>query len=66
MFEKIKNVIKRFKIVIIIAFIVIIVSIVLASCSSIGDNNRVQFGLTNEAVSGTQVKDDGYMVIRRE
>ena len=66
MFEKIKNFIKRFKIIFIVVFVVIVISVVFASCSSIGDNNRVQFGLTNEAVSGTQVKDDGYIVIRYE
>ena len=64
MIEKIKSFIKRFKVFVIIAVIVIIISMIFASCSSIGDNNRVQFGLTNEAVSGTQVKDNGYIVIR--
>lgn len=63
MFEKVKNVVKRFKIVIFIAVIVIAISIAFVSCSSIGDNNRVQFGLTNEAVSGTQVKDDGFIIV---
>ena len=64
MIEKVKSFIKRFKVVVVIALVVIVISVVLASCSSIGDNNRVQFGLTNDSIPGTQVKDDGYILIR--
>ena len=65
MFEKIKKIIKNHFIGFICGVVCVIVLITLFSCSSIGDNNRVQFGLTNEAVSegAIQVKDEGFITL---
>ena len=65
MFSKIKNFIKNHVAGFVFGVICVVVLFVFFSCSSIGDNNRVQFGLTNEAVSegAVQVKDEGYITL---
>lgn len=63
MFERIKNFIKNHVAGFVFGVIFVVCLFVFFSCSSIGDNNHVQFGLTNEAVSegAMQVKDEGYI-----
>lgn len=65
MFVKLKNLIKNHFVGFLCGVVCVIVLITLFSCSSIGDNNRVQFGLTNEAVSegAAQVKDEGHITL---
>ena len=65
MLERFKNFVKNHVFTFIFGILCVIFVICLFSCSSIGDNNRVQFGLTNEAVSegAVQVKDEGYITL---
>ena len=51
MFEKIKKFIKNHLFGFIAGVVCVVILASFISCSSIGDNNRVQFGLTNESVS---------------
>ena len=65
MFEKFKNSFKNHVAGFVFGIIFVVCLFVFFSCSSIGDNNRVQFGLTNEAVSegAVQVKDEGFITL---